>query len=205
MIANALQTGFAAALGLGVAVLVGSSMAIALASSRTARVQVLPILVISNAIPVVAIAPLLALWLGHGLASKVAIAAFLCFFPFTLTFLDGLTKSQRVFDELFRVIGASWAQKFRHYVLPNALGNLATGLKVTASIAVIGAVVGEFVGSDRGIGFGILQASYSLNTPRLFAYVVLASAMSLAFYLVPRRWENHLVATGYISRPETDF
>jgi ABC-type nitrate/sulfonate/bicarbonate transport system permease component len=195
---NALYTTVAAAGGLAVAVLCGSIWAAAAALAPSLRTQTMPLLVASNSIPVVAIAPLMALWFGYGLISKAAVAAFLCFFPYTLSLLDGVARTRKVFSELLVTLGASRMECFVHLTLPASVAHAVTGLKISASIAVIGAVVAEFIGSDRGIGFGMLQATYNFNTTRLFAYILVACGLSLTFYSLPRQLEVVLHRRGYI-------
>lgn len=189
---NFLYTALESLIGLAIACMVGSAIALGLALSSIAYRQILPILIVSNAIPVVAVAPLLGIWLGFGLSSKIAVSAFLCFFPFTLTFLEGLRSRQQVYEELFKLYGASRLNFLFLCMIPNALQFFIAGLKVTSSIAVIGAIVAEFVGSDRGLGFGILQASYNLNTPRIFGYVIISCLLSYAFYQFPKLLEKAL-------------
>jgi NitT/TauT family transport system permease protein len=169
-------------LGAVVGCAIGLAVGYLMALRRLAENILLPYVIGSNSVPVVAIAPLLALWFGHGLLSKVLVAAFLCFFPIAINAYDGLRDRGGVFKELFSVIGASSDFYFWNLRVPLAIPFLLAGAKVSVVLAVIGAVVAEFVGSDAGLGFGMLQASYSLNTPRLFGYMFVSCILGLIFY-----------------------
>ncbi len=153
-----------------------------MAMNRTAKNILLPYVIGSNSVPVVAIAPLIALWFGHGLLAKILVASFLCFFPIAINAYEGLRDRGGVLKELFSVIGASSDFYFWNLRVPLAVPFLVAGAKISIVLAVIGAVVAEFVGSDAGLGFGMVQASYSLNTPRLFGYMIIACILGLSFY-----------------------
>lgn len=191
-VVTAVEAGCGAILGCGIGLTLGCLMAI----SRPAQTIILPYLIGSNAIPVVAIAPLIALWFGHGIAPKIIVAAFLCFFPIAINTYDGLRDKQGVFRELFFTIGASAGSYFLKYRVPAALPFLVSGARVSMVLAVIGAVVAEFVGADAGLGFGMVQAVYSLNTPRLFAYLIVACALGLIFYALVNAIEWQLRRSG---------
>jgi ABC-type nitrate/sulfonate/bicarbonate transport system permease component len=143
---------------------------------------ILPYVIASNAIPVIALAPILILWFGNGIMSKIAVAAFLCFFPLCINTFKGLGEYKLLYKHLFDVYGASSFEFLNRFKLPNAMPFIITGLKLNAVYAVIGAIVAEFIGSDRGLGFGMLQASYSLNIPRLWGYIIVACLLGLLFY-----------------------
>lgn len=158
--------------------LTGSGMAV----FATVRRILLPYIVGSNAIPVIAVAPVVLLLFGHGWFAKAVVSAFLCFFPLSINMLRGLTEFDSVFLELFRVSGASDFEFLTRFRLPNALPYFFSALKLCATYSVIGAVVAEFVGSDAGLGFGMLQATYTLATARLYGYVIVSIALSLVMY-----------------------
>lgn len=142
----------------------------------------LPYVVGSNAVPIVAIAPLVVLWLGHGMISKVVLSAFLCFFPLAINSFRGFSEVPQHIEDLFRVYGATTGEFFWKARLPFAAPYLFSGARLNATYAVIGAIVAEFVGATSGLGFGMLQASYNLNIPLLWAYLVVAVALGMAFY-----------------------
>lgn len=173
----------------------GSALAFAagaaLASSRFAERAFEPLLVALQAVPLVAVAPLLIIWLGSGLASKVVMAAMVAFFPATISCASGLKRLPVEILDLMKICRANRWEIFVHARLPNALPAIFSGLRIAASLSVIGAIVSELAGADRGIGYQILMASYRTDTPTLFAAVFLASALGIGFYqsvvLVERR------------------
>ena len=169
----------------------GLVVGVAMAQCEFLRRMLQPYVVGSNAIPIVAIAPLVVLWLGHGLLSKVAVAAFLCFFPLAVNTLRGLREFNLMYSELFRVYGGTAGQFFWKFQVPNALPYILSGARLSATYSVIGAVVAEFIGADRGLGFAMLQASYNLNSPRLYAYLIIACALGLAMYSAIAFIERH--------------
>ena len=171
-------------LGILLGSLVGISGAILLAASGTARRWLMPLLVISQALPVFALAPLLVLWLGYGMASKVAMAVLIIFFPVTAAFLDGLRRTEPGWVELARTMDARPLAILAQIRVPAALPALASGLRVAAAVAPIGAVVGEWVGSSAGLGYLMLHANARLQVDLMFAALLLLAAMALALWLV---------------------
>ncbi|HAA24484.1 MAG TPA: hypothetical protein DCR93_20650 [Cytophagales bacterium] len=166
--------------------LFGSSLGflfgVVVAESRVIRDVISPYLIGVNAIPIIALAPLIIIWFGSGVTSKVIMAAFLCFFPVTVNTIKGLTNRPRVFERLFMVYGASRYEFLVKFKIINALPFIFSGLKLSATYASIGAIVAEFTGADKGIGFAILRASYNLDSPRLWGYILLAGLLGLSFY-----------------------
>jgi ABC-type nitrate/sulfonate/bicarbonate transport system permease component len=168
--------------GLAVAIATGVGMAVAIHASRLVERTVYPLVIASQAIPVVALAPLLLIWFGHGLAPKVIMTALIAFFPITVATADGLRSADRETLDMLRAMGASRTQRFRIVQAPNALPSFFSGLKVAVAVAVIGAVIGELVGSDSGLGHTIILANASLRTDLVFACVVLLSVMAIALF-----------------------
>ncbi len=179
---NTMITLSEALLGLLLGITVGGLLGFCMSeSSKIARV-IQPYIVASNAVPVIAIAPLIGLWFGHGMVSKVIVAAFLCFFPTALNVYRGLTEIEPIYKELFSMLGSNRIEFFAKYKLPHSLPFIFSGLRLSAVYAVIGAIVAEFAGADGGLGFGMLQSSYNLNTPRLFAYLLIACLLGIGLY-----------------------
>ncbi|MDP1740938.1 ABC transporter permease [Polaromonas sp.] len=143
-----------------------------------------PIFVALQAVPLVAVAPLLIVWMGNGYASKVTMAAMICFFPMVVTTAIGLRQTPKDAEDLFTVVRASALRRFIKLRLPYSVPYLLAGLKVNAALAVIGAIVSELAGADRGIGYQILISSYKTDTPMLFAAIAFASAAGVSFYKV---------------------
>ncbi len=169
-------------LGLAIGVLVGLATAVMLSEWRRLRPWLLPILVISQAIPVFALAPILVLWLGYGIASKVAMAALIIFFPVTAALYDGLRRVDPLWLDAARSLGCSGARLFRRVRLPAALPAFASGLRVATAVAPIGAVVGEWVGSSAGLGYLMLHANARLQIDLMFAALLTLAVLAVALY-----------------------
>jgi NitT/TauT family transport system permease protein len=170
------------AIGLGLGSLVALGLAYPLARSKRVERLLSPYIVASQAVPTVAIAPLLVIWFGTGLLSKVLVCALIVFFPILINTVVGLRSVPDDLRDLMRSLRASRRQIFRHLEVPSAMPNLLGGLKIGATLSVIGAVVGEFVGADAGLGFLINQARGLYNTPLVFAALITLMAMALALY-----------------------
>ncbi|MFN4088790.1 MAG: ABC transporter permease [Alphaproteobacteria bacterium] len=169
-------------LGLGLGLVLGVGTALTMAYFRPARRWLLPVLVISQAIPVFAIAPLLVLWLGYGMPSKVAMAAMIIFFPVTAAFFDGLRRTETGWLDLAQVMdGGRWAV-LRHIRVPAALPALASGVRVAAAVAPIGAVIGEWVGSRGGLGYLMLHANARMQIDLMFAALFVLAVMAVTLY-----------------------
>ncbi len=169
-------------LGLGLGTLLGCLSALIIAQYRGARLWVLPVLVVSQAIPVFALAPILVLWLGYGLASKVAMATLIIYFPVTVAFYDGLRRTEPGWLDLAHVMGGSRWQTLVQIRIPSALPALASGLRVAASVAPIGAIVGEWVGSSAGLGYLMLHANARLQVDVMFAALLVLALFAVALY-----------------------
>lgn len=182
LFANAWVTAVEIVLGLAIGVAIGMASAITLFASGPARRLVLPLLVISQALPVFALAPLLTLWFGYGMASKVAMAVLIIYFPVTAAFFDGLRRVDPAWIDLARTMGASRAALLRHIRIPAALPPFSSGVRIAASVAPIGAVVGEWVGSSRGLGYLMVHANGRMQTDLMFAALLVLAVMALALY-----------------------
>jgi NitT/TauT family transport system permease protein/putative hydroxymethylpyrimidine transport system permease protein len=181
---NLLVTLSEVAAGLVVALLAGFALAVLLHVSRTAQRALEPLLVASQALPVVVIAPLLLVWLGFGLAPKVAIIALVAFFPVVVTTRDALRATDPELLKLLRTLDASRWQAFRFAELPAAAPAALSGTKIAVAVSVIGAVFAEYAGSSAGLGNLLLQAIPQLETARAYAAVVVLAALAVSlFYL----------------------
>lgn len=180
---HALVTLTEIAIGFAIGASLGAVSAIWLAFSATARLLLGPVLVFSQALPVFALAPILTLWLGYGLGSKVAMAVLIIYFPVTTSFLDGLMRTPPGYLDLARTMGASRLRVMMHLRIPAALPSLASGLKLAAVYAPIGAVIGEWVGSSQGLGYLMLLANGRAKTDLMFAAMLTLGVMSVLIYL----------------------
>ncbi len=171
--------------GFGLAIVIALPVAVAIAYSRVLEATFYPALVALNAIPKIAIAPILVIWMGFGSGPKVTMVVLVCFFPIVLSTATGLKSTPPEFVDLVRSLSASQLQQFVRVRFPAALPYVFVGLKVAISLAVIGAVVGEFVGATEGLGYLIVASGQNANTSLAFAAIVLLSLMSIAlFYLL---------------------
>ena len=146
-----------------------------------------------NSIPVVAKAPILVLLLGNGMEPKIAIAALICFFPTLVNMVRGLESVNPQAMELMRVLSASKREVFFKLRLYNSLPYLFSALKISASTSVIGAIVGEWIGSTTGIGALIIQATYNFDSPLLYATIVVGSTFSALFFVVVSAIERRVI------------
>ena len=179
---NAWVTFVEVVLGLAIAVGAGALFAVAMHLVRPLRDAAYPLLVGSQAIPVVVLAPIFVLAFDYGIGPKLAIVALICFFPITVNLLDGLRSTPPELLKLMRSMGASRLRTLRSVELPAALPFLFSGLKVAATVSVIGAVFGEWAGADEGLGRLVLLGNNQLQTPRVYAGIVILTLMAVALF-----------------------
>ena len=177
--------------GFALALAAGLGAATLLHLSPVARRALYPLVVGSQAIPVIVIAPILVIWFGFGMTPKLIVIALICFFPITVNTLDGLASVDPAQVKMLRTLDASRWQVFRRLELPSALPYVFSGARVAVAVAVIGAVFGELVGSDEGLGHAIQIGTAQLLTARVFAATLLLAVMAIALFaligLVQRR------------------
>ena len=172
------------ALGLAIAVVAGVGSAVVMHLFRPLRDAAYPLLVASQAIPIVVLAPLFVLAFDYGIGPKLAIVALICFFPLTVNMLDGLRSVDPELLKLMRTLRASRLGTLVKVELPASLPFFFSGLRVAATVSVIGAVFGEWAGADRGLGRLVLLGNNQLQTPRVYAGVVILTLMALALFLL---------------------
>ena len=168
--------GFALALGIGIPI------AVIMTYSRIANQMFYPLLVASQSIPKVAVAPILLVWFGTGLQSKLAMAFVIAFFPVVVDTATGLRSTSPELLDLARSLQCSRLQTFFKIQLPSALPSIFSGAKIAVTLAVIGAVIGEFIGSNEGLGNLLLTANSQLNTPLVWAALIVLSALGMVLY-----------------------
>ena len=166
--------------GLALALVLGYALAVAMHLSPVLRRAFYPLVVASQTVPVIAIAPVLVIWFGFGIGPKLAIIALVCFFPVTVNTLDGLRAVDPALVRMMRTLDAGRWQILRRLEAPSALPYFFSGAKVAAAVAAIGAVFGEWTGAEDGLGHLILVSQAQLQTARVFAAVVVLSAIALA-------------------------
>ncbi|OYV36734.1 MAG: ABC transporter permease [Rhodospirillales bacterium 20-64-7] len=180
---NALITFSEILLGLVFGTLAGGLAALAIAFSPRLQRWLMPILVLSQAIPVFTLAPLLVLWFGFGMGSKIIMAVLIIFFPVTANFADGLRRTEPGWLDLAHTMGASRIAILRHIRLPAALPAFASGLRVATAIAPIGAILGEYAGASSGLGYVMINANARMQTDTMFAALFILCAAAIALYL----------------------
>jgi NitT/TauT family transport system permease protein len=180
-------------LGFAVATVVGISMAVAIVTWRPFEKAVYPLLVASQEVPQIAFAPLLLVWFGFGLTSKVIIAFLIAFFPIVVNTSAGMRSVPAEMLDLAHSTQASGFTILRKIRFPFALPNIFTGLKIGVTFAVIGAVVGEFVGSGNGLGYVLMTANGRLETSLLFAAIIVLVVMGLVLFLAVSMLERALI------------
>ena len=171
-------------LGILLGSFLGVTSALTMTLSPLLKRWMLPVLVISQAIPVFALAPILVLWFGYGMASKVAMAVLIIFFPVTSSFYYGMQRTEPQLLELARIMDGRPLAIMRYIVIPSALPAFASGLRVATAVAPIGAVVGEWVGSSAGLGFYMLHANARMQIDVMFAALTVLSVVSLLLYFL---------------------
>ncbi len=190
---NLLVTAQEVGLGILAALLLGALLAVALHFSTTLRRGAYPLLVASQAVPIVIVAPLLVVWFGFGILPKLAIIALVCFFPVVVTTLDALDRVDPDLRKLMRTFGASRWQTFRIVEAPAALPGVLTGAKLSVAVASIAAIFAELAGSEEGLGNLMLKAIPQFETARAFAAVLILSAFSVALFGALALAERRLV------------
>jgi NitT/TauT family transport system permease protein len=174
-----------ALIGFALAIAIAVPFAVAITYSRVLELTIYPALVALNAVPKIAIAPLLVIWMGFGLGPKIVMVVLICFFPIVIATTTGLKSTPAEIVELSRSLSSSPLQEFVRFRFPWSLPYVFVGLKVAITLAVIGGVVGEFVGATEGLGYVIVASGQTANTTLAFAAIVLLSVMSvILFYAI---------------------
>lgn len=192
---NAFVTATEVILGLITGTVLGAFTAVQFANSDRLHRLVMPLLIFTQAVPVFALAPILTLWFGYGIASKVVMAVLIIYFPVTSAFYDGLTRVPADILDMAKTMGGTKRQIMRRIKIPHALPSLGTGLKLAAVYAPIGAVIGEWVGASKGLGYLMLLANGRAKTDLMFASLFTLVVMTLLLSLAVTK------ASDYLSKP----
>lgn len=169
-------------IGFGIALLAGLITGIAIDSNRIIERALYPLLIASQTIPMVVLAPLFLIWFGYGLLPKVLVTALVAYFPLAVNTVDGLKSTDRELVKLLRSMGASNWQIFRLAKVPSALPMIFGGARISVAFSVIGAVFGEFVGAKKGLGYLMDRSAATFETPRVFACIVILAVMGVALF-----------------------
>ncbi len=180
-------------LGFGLSLLIGIPMAITIVYSRYLANSIYPIIIGIQCLPMVSIAPILVIWFGYGLITKVILACLISFFPVVINAVNGFRSLDKEMHDLGRSLGISEAKIFIYFRLPNALPHLFAGFKVGVTLAVVGAIVGEFVASERGLGYLQLTANARLDTELVFVTIVVLAIVGIVLFLIVHLLERLLM------------
>ena len=180
-------------LGLAFGIAIGMGLALVMGASRFMARALSPLTVISQAIPFIALAPLMMIWFGFGLTSKVAMAAITIFFSVTAAFYEGLRRADENLIDLARLYGASERQILFHIRVPAALPHLCAGLKLAAAYAPLGAIAGEWVGSEGGLGIMMTYHNARMQTDMVFAAMIVLIVFCLVTWLIMSLFTSHLL------------
>ncbi|MEO8717784.1 MAG: ABC transporter permease [Burkholderiales bacterium] len=180
--ANFLATFYATLGAFALSAVLGIVLAVVIVWNGMLMRTVMPVLILFNTLPKIALAPLFVIWLGYGIWPNIVIGTTIAFFPMVVNTAVGLATAEPEMLELVRSLKASRWQVFAKIRFPNAVPYIFTGLKLNATMSVIGAIVGEFVASERGLGSLIITGGVTLQTPSIFAALILISVLGLALY-----------------------
>ena len=168
-------------------------LAIVFVHSRFLQAAYFPIVLFFNTIPILALSPIIILIFGLGMTPKIVIAAVICFFPTLINMIRGLESPTRNEHELFHVLSSTRSEVFWRLRLPRAMPMLFSSLRIASATAVIGAIVGEWIGSDKGLGALIIQATFNYQSDRLYAAIVLSSSLSILLFAIVVLIERRLI------------
>ncbi len=169
-------------LGFVLSFVLGIAFALAIASSRVVERAFYPFVVASQAIPIIALAPILLIWFGYGMTPKVIVVALICFFPIVVNTVDGLRSVDPELIDLLRSMGASNWTTYRVVRLPSSLPYLFSGTRIAAAVSVIGALIGEWVGSSAGLGYYMIRSAGQFATDKVFAAVLISALLGLVLF-----------------------
>ena len=194
------QTILETVIGFALSLVVGFGLAVVIDVSPLLRRAVYPLLVVSQTIPLLAIAPVLVLWFGFGLLPKVLIVALVCFFPIVVAGADGFRSTDPELVRLFRTFGAGKWTIFRQVRFPGALPSLFSGIKIAVTYSVTGAIWGEYVGAEWGLGIFMQRKQHAPDVTAVFAAIVVIAALSVSFFLLVSLLERAAIPWHYRGR-----
>ncbi len=174
-----LITLFEALTGFIIAIIFSVVIAVAMDSIISFKKTIYPVLIISQTIPIIIIAPLFIIWFGYGYAPKIIIVTLICFFPITISLLQGLIAADKELIDLLRSMGASKLQIYKFVKIPSAMPGFFSGLKIAATYSIMGATIGEWVGGKSGLGVYMIRAKQAFETDRVFAAIIIIVILSI--------------------------
>lgn len=193
LMSNFTPTFIEAAAGFAIGNMVAVLLAIVFAYSRFVQVAYFPVILFFNTIPILALSPIIILIFGLGMTPKIIIASVICFFPTLVNMIRGLNSASHNEEELLRVLSATPWEIFWCLRLPRSLPMLFSSLRIASATAVIGAIVGEWIGADKGLGALIIQATFNYQSDKLYAAIVMSSSLSIIAFLVVVAIERRVI------------
>src|SRR5690606_9854372 len=172
------------AIGLGISLVLGITLAISMNISKTLEQAFYPILITSQTIPIIALAPIFVLWFGYSIWSKIVVTIIITFFPITVSTFDGFRSTNKELKELFQTLGASKRQLFFKLEVPSALPSFFSGLKVAVPMSVIGAAIGEWLGAQAGLGYFSRRMMTQFDGAGVFAPIVILSLIGILLFAI---------------------
>jgi NitT/TauT family transport system permease protein len=176
----------------------GITLSIIIVWSRHAKNLLMPLFIFINSLPIIAIAPIILLWMGYGITTNMFIAFLVSFFPVLINTITGLDTIEDDLLDLVRYLHASKLQLFVKIRIPNSLPYIFSGLKICATMSIVGAIVGEFISSNRGLGYVITNAQYTLDTPPVFASLIIISLAGGGLFVILTLLERLLMPWAYV-------
>ncbi|MCH2526890.1 MAG: ABC transporter permease [Dehalococcoidia bacterium] len=171
-------------IGFAISLVVGLVLSAGIAYSSLLQRSIYPIVISSQTVPIIAIAPLLLIWVGYGLAPKVIIVAIICFYPIVVNTVDGLKAIDPDMVNMMRALGATKFEVFRKLQIPTALPFIFSGIKISISVSVIAAVIGEWVGASEGLGYLIIYSQPLFLTSRVFAAILILAVLGVSLFVI---------------------
>ena len=184
-------------IGFGVTAVLGVGLAIVIVWSKRFKNLALPMFTFINSLPIIAIAPIILLWMGYGLKTNILIAFLVSFFPVIINTMTGLDSIEDELLDLIRYLNASKLQIFIKIRIPNSLPYIFSGLKICSTMSIVGAIVGEFIASDRGLGYIIINSQYAMDTPPIFSALIVISLSGAALYWIVALFERLLMPWAF--------
>lgn len=199
LVLHAKVTLFEAMIGFGVAILLAIVLALTMDSITWVKKAIYPLLITSQTIPIISVAPLFIIWFGYGLLPKVVVVTLVCFFPVVISLLDGLSGVDDELINLMKVMKATNWQIFKIVKLPGALPSFFSGLKISAAYSVMGAVIGEWLGASKGIGVFMTRAQHAFSLDKVFAAILIITVLSMVIFGIVKVFERLFMPWMYLN------
>lgn len=184
--------------GFAIAILLAAAIAVIMDAIAGIRKTIYPLIIISQTIPIIILAPLFIIWFGYGYLPKIVIVVLICFFPVAISFLQGLSTADRDHIDLLRSMGAGRLQVYRFVKIPSAMPGFFSGLKIAATYSIMGATIGEWVGGKDGLGVFMIRAKHSFQTDKVFAAIIVITLLSILMLKIIEFFERRYMPWLFI-------